>query len=66
VVDPLIKKIKVKADENVYNNQLTEKPEFEGGMELYKFVGENFRAPEGLKGKVYITLLLRKDGSIND
>jgi hypothetical protein len=30
-------------------------------MEL-KFVGENFRAPEKrrLKGKVYITLLLRK------
>jgi hypothetical protein len=73
VVDPFDKKnIKVKsADENaVYNNtELTEKPEFEGGIELfYKFVGENFRAPEkeGLKGKVYITFIVEKDGSIND
>ena len=73
VVDPFDKKnIKVKsADENaVYNNaEITEKPEFQGGMELfYKFVGENFRAPEkeGLKGKVYITFIVEKDGSIND
>lgn len=73
VVDPFDKKnIKVKsADENaVYNNNgLTEKPEFQGGMELfYKFVAENYRAPEkqGLKGKVYVTFIIEKDGSISD
>jgi hypothetical protein len=73
VVDPFDKKnIKVKStDENaVYNTAgLTEKPEFQGGMELfYKFVGENFRAPEkeGLKGRVYVTFIVEKDGSITD
>ncbi|MDG2431059.1 energy transducer TonB [Flavobacterium sp.] len=73
VVDPFDKKnIKVKsADENaVYNNAgLTENPEFPGGMELfYKFVGENYRAPvkQGLKGKVYVTFIVEKDGSITD
>lgn len=73
VVNPFDKKnIKVKsADENaVYNSaEITEKPEFQGGMELfYKFVGTNYRAPEkeGLKGKVYITFIVEKDGSITD
>ena len=73
VVDPFDKKnIKVKStDENaVYNvGGLTERPEFPGGMELfYKFVGQNYRAPEkeGLKGKVYITFIVEKDGSITD
>jgi protein TonB len=33
---------------------------------FYKFVGENFRArKEGLKGKVYITFIVEKDGSID-
>jgi beta-lactamase regulating signal transducer with metallopeptidase domain len=45
------------------------KPEFPGGIEeFYKFVGKNYHAPEeeGLKGKVYITFIIEKDGSLSD
>ena len=48
---------------------ITEKPDFPGGiMEFYKFVGNNFKTPEqpNLKGKVYITFIIEKDGSISD
>ncbi|MBB1192611.1 regulatory sensor-transducer, BlaR1/MecR1 family protein [Flavobacterium sp. SOK18b] len=48
---------------------ITEKPDFPGGMmEFYKFVGQNFKTPEqaNLKGKVYITFIIEKDGSISD
>ena len=44
-------------------------PEFPGGMEkFYKFVGNNYQAPEeeGLKGKVYVTFVVEKDGSLTD
>ncbi|WP_348825196.1 M56 family metallopeptidase [Flavobacterium aestuarii] len=45
------------------------KPEFPGGIEeFYKFIGKNYQAPkeEGLKGKVYITFIVEKDGSLSD
>ena len=45
------------------------KPEFPGGMEkFYKFVGNNYKTPEeeGLKGKVYVTFVVEKDGSLTD
>jgi len=55
---------------DVYNTAgLTEKPDFPGGiMEFYKFVGNNFKTPEqpNLKGKIYITFIVEKDGSISD
>jgi len=37
-------------------------------MEFYKFVGNNFKTPEqpNLKGKVYITFIIEKDGSLSD
>ena len=44
-------------------------PEFPGGMEkFYKFVGNNYQTPEeeGLKGKVYVTFVVEKDGSLTD
>ena len=59
-----------KGENEVYNTAgLTEKPEFPGGIsEFYKFVGNNFKTPEqpNLKGKVYITFIIEKDGSLSD
>jgi protein TonB len=45
------------------------KPDFPGGMDkFYKFVGNNYKTPEeeGLKGKVYVTFVVEKDGSLTD
>ena len=59
-----------KGENEVYNTAgITEKPDFPGGiMEFYKFVGTNFKTPEqpNLKGKVYITFIVEKDGSLSD
>jgi hypothetical protein len=59
-----------KGENEVYNTAgLTEKPDFPGGiMEFYKFVGNNFKTPSqpNLKGKVYITFIIEKDGSLSD
>ncbi|MET0759438.1 MAG: energy transducer TonB [Flavobacterium sp.] len=57
-------------DNNIYNTAGIEvKPLFPGGMDkFYKYVGNNYRAPEeeGLKGKVYVTFVVEKDGSLTD
>jgi hypothetical protein len=59
-----------KGENEVYNTAgLTEKPDFPGGIsEFYKFVGNNFKTSEqpNLKGKVYITFIIEKDGSLSD
>lgn len=45
-------------------------PEFPGGMEaLYKYLGQNIKYPQlardnGITGKVYVTFVVEKDGSI--
>lgn len=60
----------VEEDNQIYNTAGIEvKPEFPGGMaKFYKYVGDNYRAPEeeGLKGKVYVTFVVEKDGSLTD
>jgi protein TonB len=48
---------------------IEQKPEYPGGIEkFYSFVGKNYQAPEeeGLKGKVYVTFVVEKDGSLTD
>ncbi|MDZ4331538.1 MAG: M56 family metallopeptidase, partial [Flavobacterium sp.] len=59
-----------KGENEVYNTAgITEKPDFPGGMmKFYQFVGNNFKTPEqpNLKGKVYITFIIEKDGSLSD
>ncbi|RTY99974.1 regulatory sensor-transducer, BlaR1/MecR1 family protein [Flavobacterium sp. RSP49] len=59
-----------KGENEVYNTAgITEKPDFPGGIsEFYKFVGNNFKTPEqpNLKGKIYITFIVEKDGSLSD
>lgn len=46
------------------------KPNFPGGIENFqKFLNENFVAPQDkpkLKGKVYATFIIEKDGSLSD
>jgi len=60
----------VEEDNTVYNVAGIEvKPDFPGGLEkFYAFVGKNYQAPdeEGLKGKVYVTFVVEKDGSLTD
>ena len=60
----------VEEDNQIYNTAGIEvKPDFPGGIEkFYKFVGNNYQTPEeeGLKGKVYVTFVVEKDGSLTD
>ena len=57
-------------DNNIYSNAGIEvKPDFPGGMaKFYKYVGNNYRTPEeeGLSGKVYVSFVVEKDGSLTD
>lgn len=60
----------VEDDNQIYNTAGIEvKPDFPGGLEkFYKFIGKNFQVPEeeGLKGKVFVTFVVEKDGSLTD
>lgn len=60
----------VEDDNNIYSTVGIEvKPDFPGGLQkFYTFVGNNYRAPdeEGLKGKVFVTFVVEKDGSLTD
>jgi protein TonB len=57
-------------DNNIYSNAGIEvKPDFPGGLaKFYKFVGNNYRTPEeeGLSGKVIVSFVVEKDGSLTD
>jgi protein TonB len=60
----------VEEDNTVYNTAGIEvKPDFPGGIEkFYSFVGKNYQTPEedGLKGKVIVSFVVEKDGSLTD
>lgn len=69
------KNIKTKKEESnaIYTiKDITENPEYLGGMEaFYKFVGENFTTPKTpedvkLKGKVYLTFIIEADGTLSN
>jgi len=57
-------------EDQIYNTSGVDiKPEFEGGMEkFYKFIGQNFKVPdeEDLRGKIFVSLVVEKDGSLGD
>jgi beta-lactamase regulating signal transducer with metallopeptidase domain len=62
-----------KQETDVYNlSNLTEKPEFELGLEaFYKYIGTNYKIPEEvtknkLKGKVFASFIVEKDGSLSN
>lgn len=54
----------------IYNlSEVGVKPEFAGGMEnFYVFVANNYQMPdeEGLRGEVFLTFVVEKDGSLTD
>ena len=54
----------------VYNVELVDTtPEYPGGMsEFYKFVAKNYRVPnvDKLKGKVIVSFIVDKDGTVAD
>lgn len=57
-------------DKKIYSTAgIEQSPEFPGGIKnFYKFVSDNFKAPEeeGLKGKVLVSFVVEKDGSLTD
>ncbi|HEX8268797.1 MAG TPA: energy transducer TonB [Flavobacterium sp.] len=58
-------------DENpIYNLAgIQVKPEFPGGTSAFmQFVSANFKTPDekGLSGKIYVTFVIEKDGSLSD
>ncbi len=57
----------------IYNtSDLTEKPTYPGGMnEFYLFASQHYKLPKTpptilLKGNIYLSLIVQKDGSITD
>ena len=59
-----------KEDNTVYNSAVLEiKPEFKGGLnKFYDYIAKNYRTPDvpGLKGKLLVSFIVEKDGSITD
>ena len=57
-------------DNQIYNPlDLEIKPDFFGGQQaLDKFIKENYKTPKDktLKGNIYITFIIEKDGSLSD
>lgn len=57
-------------NENIYNTAgIQVQPEFLGGMaEFYKYIGKNYKTPnvKGLKGKIFLTFIIEKDGNLSD
>ena len=64
------KQAEVTEDNTIYNSAGIEvKPEFPGGIQKwYSFLKNNFSAPDepGLKGKVIVSFVVEKDGSLTD
>lgn len=62
--------ISEKENLEIYNTAVIEKtPSFEGGMKsFYQYVATNYNVPniKGLFGKVILSFVIEKDGSIND
>lgn len=60
----------VEDDNTIFNSAgIQVQPEFQGGMDkFYKFISKNYTPPdeEGLKGKVFVTFVVEKDGSLTD
>lgn len=69
--DPIMRPQAVVNDDNaIYNTAGIEvKPEFPGGpTKRYEFIDKNFVKPEGevIKGKIYVTSVVEKDGTLTD
>ncbi len=66
------KKLDTVTDKNdpIYNTAGIEvKPEFPGGLEqFYQYISRNYKTPNvaGLKGKVFVSFVIEKDGRVDD
>jgi hypothetical protein len=60
----------LKFEDDIYNTAGVDViPQFPGGItEFYKFIAKNYRRPadDKLHGKVFVTFIIQKDGSIDD
>lgn len=58
------------SEEKIYNTAGIEvKPDFPGGIqEFYNYIGKKYRVPNvrGLAGKVFVSFVIEKDGSVTD
>ncbi|QSB27023.1 M56 family metallopeptidase [Flavobacterium sp. CLA17] len=72
VYDPKNQKVKKEEGAIYKTSDLTENPSYPGGIELfYKFIGQNYKMPVTpadvkLKGRVYVTFIVEKDGALSD
>ena len=70
--DPKNQKVKGPEGTIYKTANLTENPSYPEGIEqFYKFIGQNFKVPVTpagvkLKGRVYITFMIEKDGALTD
>jgi hypothetical protein len=71
--DTLARYAQEKQEDKIYNtSETTENPEFEGGMTaFFKYISAHFKIPEEvtkskLKGKVYASFIIEKDGSLSN
>ncbi len=70
VAPPVVKEEEV-AEEEIFQI-VEEMPSYPGGMQsLYEYLSENIRYPvvameSGIQGRVYVTFVVEKDGSISD
>lgn len=57
-------------DNSIYSTGGIEvRPDFPGGLqEFYNYIGKNFKVPDvkGLSGKVIVTFVVEKDGSLTE
>ena len=65
-----VEKLNGKDDNSIYNSSgLDVRPEYPGGMpEFYLYIQKNYKVPyvKGLSGKVLVSFVIEKDGSITD
>ncbi len=68
--DVIIQAVIDEDDNTIYNTAGIEiKPEFPGGSaKMFEFIDKNFIKPEGevIKGKVYVTSVIEKDGTLSN
>jgi protein TonB len=57
-------------EDHIYNlSGIEVKPQFPGGLKkLYRFIEDNYKTPAvvGVKGKLYMTFIVEKDGSLSN
>jgi protein TonB len=70
IINCCLDRVAVNGEDHIYNLSGIEiKPQFPGGIkELYRFIEDNYKiqAVVGVKGKLYMTFIVEKDGSLSN